>query len=60
MCNLDSIDLAGVTEDSEGERELLTLLREHVSRTASPLAARILADWPSFRPNFVQVMPIRK
>ena len=57
-CNLESIDLAGITEGSDGERELLALVREHVSRTASPLASRILADWPDYRPKFVQVIPI--
>ena len=57
-CNLDSIDLAGVASDSEEERELLALLREHAARTASPLAARILADWPAYRPKFVRAVPV--
>ena len=57
-CNLDSIDLAGVAADSEEERELLALLREHVARTASPLAARVLADWPTYRPKFVRAVPV--
>ena len=57
-CNLDSIDLAGVAADSEEERELLALLREHVARTASPLAARVLADWPAYRPKFVRAVPV--
>ena len=57
-CNLDSIDLAGVASDSEEEHELLALLREHAVRTASPLAARILADWPAYRPKFVRAVPV--
>ena len=57
-CNLDSIDLAGVAADSEEERELLALLREHVARTASPLAARVLADWSAYRPKFVRAVPV--
>jgi glutamate synthase (NADPH/NADH) large chain len=57
-CNLDSIDLAGIAADSDDERELLSLLREHVARTDSPLASRILADWPAYRPKFVKVVPI--
>ena len=57
-CNLDSIDLASVASDSEEERELLALLREHAARTASPLAARILADWPAYRPKFVRAVPV--
>ena len=57
-CNLDSIDLAGVASDSEEERELLALLREHAAKTASPLAARILADWSAYRPKFVRAVPV--
>lgn len=57
-CNLDSIDLAGIAADSDDERELLSLLREHVARTDSPLASRILAAWPAYRPKFVKVVPI--
>ena len=53
-CNLDSIDLASVPAGSDDERELLSLIREHVGRTASPLAARILAEWPVCRPKFVK------
>ena len=56
-CNLDSIDLASVAANSDDERELLSLLREHIARTASPLAARLLADWPNARPRFVKVAP---
>ena len=57
-CNLDSIDLAGIAADSDDERELLSLLREHVARTDSPLASRIHAAWPAYRPKFVKVVPI--
>ena len=59
-CNLDSIDLVGIAENSDDERELLALIREHAKRTGSPLAERILADWPSCRPKFVKVMPTGK
>ena len=59
-CNLDSIDLAGIAEDSDDEQELLALIREHAERTGSPLAARILADWPSYRPKFVKVIPTKE
>ena len=59
-CNLDSIDLSGIAADSEDEHELLELVREHVAQTASPLAARILADWSAYRPKFVKVTPIRQ
>ena len=56
-CNLDSIDLAGIAENSGDEQELLALIREHAERTGSPLAVRILSDWPAYRPKFVKVMP---
>lgn len=56
-CNLDSIDLAAVASGSDNERELLALLREHVERTGSPLASRILAAWPQSRPKFVKAVP---
>ena len=42
---------------SDDERELLALIQEHLERTASPLAARLLADWPNARPHFVKVSP---
>ena len=56
-CNLDSIDLAGIAENSDDEQELLALIREHAERTGSPLAARILADWAAYRPKFVKILP---
>ena len=59
-CNLDSIDLAGIAENSDDEQELLALIREHVERTGSPLATRILADWSAYRPKFVKVIPTRE
>ncbi|MBO4709296.1 MAG: glutamate synthase subunit alpha, partial [Kiritimatiellae bacterium] len=59
-CNLDSIDLAGIAENSDDEQELLALIREHAERTGSPLAARILADWSAYRPKFVKVIPTRE
>ena len=58
-CNLDSIDLAGIAAGSDDEQELLALLQAHVKHTASPLAERILSAWPSFRPKFVKVVPVR-
>ena len=58
-CNLDSIDLASVAANSDDERELLSLLREHIARTASPLAERLLADWSNVRPRFVKVAPAK-
>ena len=56
-CNLDSVDLAMVEPGSEDESRLRDLLSEHVHRTASPLAKRMLCDWEAFRPKFVKVVP---
>ena len=56
-CNLDSVDLFPVEPGSEDEAALLALLREHISRTASPKARRILAAWQDFRPKFSKVIP---
>ena len=58
-CNLDSIDLASVAANSDDERELLALITEHVARTGSALAQRILSNWLAYRPGFVKVVPIR-
>ena len=58
-CNLDSVDLFPVEEGSDDEAALTALLREHVERTGSPLAARMLADWRSERPRFAAVKPRR-
>ena len=59
-CNLASIDLETVEAESAGDVELRGLLAEHLRRTGSPLAARMLADWPAHRPRFVRVVPVRK
>ncbi|MBQ6246604.1 MAG: glutamate synthase subunit alpha, partial [Kiritimatiellae bacterium] len=56
-CNLDSVDIFPVEGGSEEEVELLALLMEHLTRTGSPKAGRILDDWPSFRPKFAKVVP---
>ena len=58
-CNLDSVDLAGVAPGSSDEAELCRILREHVARTGSPLASRILDGWRTMRPRFVKVVPGR-
>ncbi len=59
-CNLASIDLAVVEEGSPAEAELKALLGEHVARTSSPFATRVLANWSVYRPRFVQVKPVKE
>jgi glutamate synthase (NADPH/NADH) large chain len=56
-CNLDSVDLFPVEEGSDDEAALRALLAEHVARTGSPKARRVLDDWNSFRPRFAKVLP---
>ena len=58
-CNLDSVDLFPVEAGSEDEAELLSLIKEHITRTGSPKAKRMLADWPDVRPMFSKVVPIK-
>ena len=58
-CNLDSVDLFPVEAGSEDETTLCALLKEHVDRTGSPKAGRLLADWENVRPMFSRVVPVR-
>ena len=59
-CNLDSVDLFPVAAGSGDEAALLVLLEEHLARTGSPQAKRILADWPNMRPKFSKVVPVNE
>lgn len=59
-CNLDSIDLGTVESGSDDEAELIALLDEHITRTASPLAVRIRNGWQRYRPRFVKVVPVKE
>ena len=59
-CNLDSIDLFPVEAGSDDEAELLALLKEHIDRTGSPKAWRLLKSWDEARPRFVKVLPVRE
>ena len=56
--NLDSVDIFPVEEGGEDERALLALLREHIERTASPKADRLVAGWRDARPRFMKVLPV--
>ena len=56
-CNLDSVDLFPVEAGSADEKELLALIDEHISRTGSPKAQRLVADWADVRPYFTKVLP---
>ena len=56
-CNLDSLDLFPVEEESPEEADLLALLERHKAKTGSAKAAELLAAWPQFRPRFTKVQP---
>ena len=56
-CNLDSVDIFPVEPGSDDEKALLAILEEHVRRTGSPKASRLLADWTNQRPRFAKVSP---
>jgi glutamate synthase (ferredoxin) len=55
-CNTELVAL----EAPEGPDcdEILALLRGHAAATGSPVALRLLAEWPSARPSIVKVMPV--
>ena len=56
-CNLDSVDLFPVEAESDNEKALLETLKEHIARTGSPKAKRLIADWANSRPKFACVLP---
>ena len=56
-CNPDSVDFSPVEPSSQSEAEILTLLDEHIRRTTSPLAKRLISDWKRSRTLFVKVTP---
>ena len=55
-CNRAGVDLEPLFE-REDTAKLEYLIRKHVEYTASPLGARLLADWSRMLPSFVKVFP---
>ncbi|MFL6450598.1 MAG: glutamate synthase large subunit [Bryobacteraceae bacterium] len=55
-CNKAAVDLEPLFEKDDIE-VLENLIRHHVSYTGSPLAKRILANWPQSLPQFTKVFP---
>jgi glutamate synthase domain-containing protein 3 len=55
-CNTGTVDLETVAEDEDivELREMIELHREY---TGSPVAAKLLDDWPLSLKQFVKVMP---
>ena len=54
-CNMESVGFDTLEEDDV--ETLRALIEEHLSRTSSPVAARVLEEWESYLPRFVKVMP---
>ncbi len=57
-CNIGTIDLETIQPESEDEKELQGLLREHLEATGSRQAEKILGDWVNYRNLFVKVYPV--
>jgi glutamate synthase (NADPH/NADH) large chain len=57
FCNMEMVELS-LIEDSADNKELLGWIRKHHEYTKSPLAGRMLADWPNYQGQFIKVMPI--
>jgi glutamate synthase (NADPH/NADH) large chain len=55
-CNMGTVDLEAVEED-EDVVELREMIELHKEYTRSPVAARILDEWPMSMRQFVKVMP---
>ncbi|MBO7521413.1 MAG: glutamate synthase large subunit, partial [Opitutales bacterium] len=57
-CNLESVDLESVPENSEAEAELRAVIEDFCAATDSARARQILENWEDFLPKFVRVFPI--
>jgi glutamate synthase (ferredoxin) len=56
LCNPDMVDLEDV-ESNDDRADLRRLLEEHLDRTGSANAARVLQNWDGMLAKFVKVMP---
>jgi glutamate synthase domain-containing protein 2/glutamate synthase domain-containing protein 1/glutamate synthase domain-containing protein 3 len=54
-CNFELVELEDLTSDDL--TLVQTLVNEHLERTGSPLAHRLLCDWEHHRLRFIKVMP---
>ena len=57
-CNLDSVDLESIPENSDSDLELKGLIEDYKNLTKSVRAAFILDNWNEYRPKFVKVFPV--
>ncbi|MBU8902256.1 MAG: glutamate synthase large subunit [Victivallales bacterium] len=57
-CNVETVDLESILQDSDSEAELLALIKEHQALSGSKRARNILNDWVNERDKFVKVFPV--
>lgn len=57
-CNLESVDLESIAENSESDAELRGIIQDYCKATNSYVAENILNNWSEFLPKFVKVFPI--
>ena len=56
FCNQEMVGLHPLTDPAE-IAEVEQMIRRHGEYTASPVAARVLGDWPAMAAKFVKVLP---
>jgi glutamate synthase (NADPH/NADH) large chain/glutamate synthase (ferredoxin) len=54
-CNTELVGFEPLADDDVAA--VRALVEEHLERTGSPVAARVVADWDAVLPRFVKVMP---
>lgn len=57
FCNMEMVELS-LIEDRLDANELHELIGAHYSHTNSPLAKKMLGNWPDYVGQFIKVMPI--
>ena len=57
-CNLASVDLESIAQNSSDESELKEIIEEHFKLTQSALADELLKNWREVLPKFVKVFPV--
>ena len=55
LCNTEMVELEALSEDDS--KFVLEMLQEHVKRTGSAKAKRLVADWPGSVQRFIKVVP---
>ncbi len=57
FCNMEMVELS-LIEDSHDNREVKTLIENHLKYTGSTLAKSILDNWSDYADKFIKVVPI--